>query len=130
MSKVKELPALSEAQLEIMNVVWANREVTVGQVWKAVSTHRNVARNTILTLMERLEKKGWLKRKSDGHLYRYSAVASRDATLRQVVRRLVDTAFNGSPDGLLMALLDGRGVTKDEAERIRKMIDKAKRRRS
>jgi predicted transcriptional regulator len=113
-----------------MNLIWRAGEATVGEVWKALAGRRKVARNTVLTLMERLEKKGWLRRRVDGHVYRYSAAVGREATLGKIVGRLVDTAFDGSAEGLMMALLDERGVTSAEAERIRKMIDKAKRSKS
>jgi predicted transcriptional regulator len=121
---------LSETQLEIMNLIWRAREATVGEVWKALARRRQVARNTVLTLMERLEKKGWLRRRVEGHVYQYAAAVGREAALGKIVGRLVDTAFDGSPEGLMMALLDERGVTAAEAERIRTMIDKAKRSKS
>jgi len=130
MAKSPDLPQLSEAQLEIMNVVWRVGEATVGEVWKALAVRRKVARNTVLTLMERLEKKRWLRRRVDGHVYRYSAAVEREATLGKIVGRLVESAFEGSAEGLMMALLDERGVTPAEAERIRAMIDKAKRSKS
>lgn len=127
MTDPDEFPQLSETQLEIMTVVWDCGEVTVGEVWKQLSAQRPVARNTVLTLMERLEKKGWLKRRAEGNLYHYSASVSREQTLGKMVGRLVDTAFAGSADGLMMALLDERGVTREEADRIRDMIEKARR---
>jgi BlaI family transcriptional regulator, penicillinase repressor len=135
MAKSPEFPQLpdsqlSETHLEIMHLVWRAGEATVGEVWKALAARRKVARNTVLTLMERLEKKGWLRRRVDGHVFRYSAAVGREATLGKMVGRLVDTAFDGSAEGLLMALLDERGVTPAEAERIRAMIDKAKRSKS
>jgi predicted transcriptional regulator len=120
----EELPALSEAQLEIMNVVWDGGEVTVTDVWNVLARRRQVARNTVLTLMERLEKKGWLRRRADGQTHRYTAAAPRAATLGRVVHRLVDAAFAGSADALVLALLEGRGVSAEEARRIRKLIDK------
>lgn len=119
---------LSEAQLEIMNVVWARGEATVGEVWKALAGRRKVARNTVQTLMVRLEEKGWLLCRDEGHAFRYLAARPREATLGAMVRKLVDTAFEGSAEGLVLALLDGRGVSKDEAGRIRAMIDRAERR--
>ena len=132
MAKSPEFPQLpesqlSETQLEIMNLIWRAGEATVGDVWKALAGRRKVARNTVLTLMERLEKKGWLRRRVDGHVYRYSAAVGREATLGKMVGRLVDVAFDGSADALMMALLDERGVTPTEAERIRAMIDTARR---
>jgi BlaI family transcriptional regulator, penicillinase repressor len=119
------LPPLSDAQIEIMNVVWDRGEVTVADVWRVLSGRRKVARNTVLTMISRLEEKGWLTRDDAGHAYRYRASVPREATLRSVVRRLVDTAFGGSADGMVLALLQGRGVTREEAERIRAMIDRA-----
>src|SRR3954470_19023422 len=119
------LPPLSEAQLEIMNVVWDRGEVTVADVWKALTTRRKVARNTVLTMITRLEEKGWLCRDDAGHAFRYRAAVPREATLGTMIRRLVDTAFGGSAEGLVMALLHGRGVSKEEAARIRAMIRNA-----
>ncbi|MBI3866651.1 MAG: BlaI/MecI/CopY family transcriptional regulator [Planctomycetia bacterium] len=130
MARAPDFPQLSETHLEIMNLVWRAGEATVGEVWKALTARRKVARNTVLTLMERLEKKGWLKRRVDGHAYRYSAAVGREATLGRIVGRLVDTAFDGSAEGLMMALLDQRGVTSAEAKRIRAMIDKSRRAKS
>lgn len=125
MAGVEPLPPLSEAQIEIMNIVWDRGEVTVADVWKAVAERRKVARNTVLTMIGRLEEKGWLERDDAGHAYRYRAALPREATLGSVVGRLVDTAFGGSVEGLVMALLHGRGVSREEAKRIRAMIDKA-----
>lgn len=122
------LPRLSDAQIEIMNVVWDRGEVTVADVWKALASRRKVARNTVLTMITRLEEKGCLNRDDAGHAFRYKAAVPRDTTLGTVVRRLVDTAFGGSAEGLVMALLQGRGVSKEEAARIRAIIDQRERR--
>src|SRR4051794_18000783 len=96
----RPLPGLSDAQLEIMHVVWDGGEVTVTDVWTALSGRRAVARNTVLTLMDRLEKKGWLTRRADGQTHIYTAAVPRATTLGGVVRRLVDAAFAGSAEGL------------------------------
>jgi len=122
MPKSKRLPALSDSQLEIMQVVWEGHEVTVSQVWKALSERRQVARNTVLTLMERLAKKGWLNRRADGHLHHYSPAVSRERTLGDLVRGLLDRAFAGSAEDLMLALVDARGLTEEEARRIREII--------
>ena len=122
----RELPALSEAQLEIMDLVWQRGEVTVTDVWSALAARRQLARNTVLTLMDRLEKKGWLKRRVQQKSHYFTAAVPRRDTLGAVVRRLVDSAFAGSAEGLVLALLEGRGVSDEEARRIRRLIDTAK----
>jgi predicted transcriptional regulator len=123
------LPPLSQAQLEIMNIVWEQGDVTVADVWKSLSSQRKVARNTILTMLTRLEEKGWLRRDTQGHAHRYRAAVPREATMGTMIKDLVETAFGGSAEGLMMALLEGRGVSKEEAARIRLLIDQAEKRR-
>src|SRR5579872_1236861 len=114
MARRSALPRLSEAQLELMHIIWESGETTVGEVWRRLATRRRVARNTVLTLMERLVKKGWLRRRTAGHAFSYSAAVERQVTLGRIVGRLVDTAFGGSAEGLVIALLDERGVTAAE----------------
>jgi len=125
-AKKSQLPALSEAQLEIMELVWDGGEVTVSDVWNVLGKRRAVTRNTVLTLMDRLEKKGWLKRRAEGQAHLYKATVARATTLGRVVKRLVDAAFAGSAEALVLALLEGRGVSDDEARRIGKLIDDAR----
>jgi BlaI family transcriptional regulator, penicillinase repressor len=125
MPLAEPLPPLSEAQMEIMSVVWERGEATVADVWKALAARRRVARSTVLTMLVRLEEKGWLLCDQDGHAFRYRAAVPRAATMGTVVRRLVDTAFGGSAEGLFLALLHGRGISKEEARTIKKMIDGA-----
>lgn len=122
---MKELPPLSEAQMEIMNVVWDQGEVTLGDVWKTLSQNRQVARNTVQTLITRLVEKGWLSYHAEGKIFHYKAAAPRESTLKDVVKRLVDTAFKGSTEGLIMALLEEQSLDKDEVARIRALIEKA-----
>lgn len=127
MNKQLEPSALSQRQMEIMNVIWDRGKATVGEVWEEMARRHKLARNTVLTLMTRLEEKGWLGHEEDGAAYRYFPRRRREPTLRGLVQQLVDTAFAGSADSLVMALLEGRGVSPDEAERIRAMIDQAER---
>jgi len=121
----KERQPLSEAQLEIMNVVWSRGEVTVTEVWKVLCKSRKVARNTVQTLITRLEEKGWLKHMEEGNRFLYSAVPKKSKVLGQMVSQLVETAFEGSAEDLMLALLDSRGISGEEAQQIRRMIEKA-----
>ena len=126
MAKHKHPPRLSEAQLQIMNVVWDREEATVAEVWEALSADRQLARNTVQTMMTRLEQKGWLTHRTAGQTFHYAAAVARGATLRRLVRDLVDSAFGGSVEGLVLALLEDRDISQEEAELIRAMIDEAK----
>ena len=130
MAKSAQLPPLSGAQIEIMDLVWTRGEVTVTEVWKVLEERRPVARTTVLTVIDRLVKKGWLKRRTAGPQHFYSAAQARQPTLGGVVERLIDTVFAGSAENLVVALLEGRGVTDEEAKRIRELIQKSRRKHS
>lgn len=126
MARKTDRPPLSEAQLEILHVVWQYDEITVSDVWQQIAAKRPVARNTILTVMDRLEKRGWLSKRSVGKTDLYQAVVSKKKTLSEMARQFVDSVFGGSADSLVMTLLEGRGVTTEEIQRIRQHIDEAK----
>jgi predicted transcriptional regulator len=127
MNDPQDMPSLSEAQLEIMNIVWDQPETTLGEIWRELQDKRNMARNTVQTLLTRLVDKGWVSYRTEGKVFHYRATIPRQPTMKHVVGRLVETAFNGSAEGLVMALLDNQELKGDEVERIRALIEKAQR---
>ena len=121
----RELPPLSEAQLEIVNIVWDKGEATVGDVWRTLTDRRPLSRNTVATVITRLEEKGWLRRRVKGGNRLYSVTHAREKALPRIVHRLVDAAFQGSAEGLVLALLEGGRLSAEEVERIKAMLEKA-----
>jgi predicted transcriptional regulator len=121
----EELPPLSEAQLEILNIIWDRGKATVGDVWKVLGRRRPIARNTVLTMITRLEEKGWLRHRASRGTYYYSVTHPREKVLPRLVGRLVDAAFQGSAEGLVLSLLEGGRLSAEEIERIKAMLDKA-----
>jgi predicted transcriptional regulator len=119
----KKRSGSSSLQLEIMRIVWERREVTVGEVLELLSARRAIARNTVQTTLVRLEEKGWLKHRQVANAFRYSAAIERQTSLGGILRDLLDDAFEGSVEGLVMTLLNERSLSAAEADRIRKMID-------
>jgi len=116
---------LTEAQREIMEVVWNYDEVTDSQVRDELAQKRDVARNTVQTMIVRLEERGWLKHREEGRTFWYSANRPRAASLGAKVAQMIDRLFAGSPEEMVTALMQYRGLSKDEADRIRSMIDAA-----
>jgi predicted transcriptional regulator len=111
--------------MEIMNVVWQFEECTVADVLKELLRNRPVTRNTVQTMLSRLDEKGWLKHRDDSGTFRYSAIAPRESVQQRVLERVVDSVFDGSAAGVLAALLKDRSLSREEAGRIRQMIDRA-----
>jgi predicted transcriptional regulator len=101
--------------------------VTVGEVLELMSASRSIARNTVQTTMVRLEEKGWLRHRQVANAFRYSAAVERQTSLGGMLGDLIDNAFDGSTEGLVMTLLQERALSADEADRIRKLIDQSER---
>ena len=123
--KQSNLPELSPAQREIMEIVWERAEVTATEVRHILSRTRKVARNTVRTLIERMEDKGWLEHREEGRTFLYKAARPRHDTIGQKVREIVETVCGGSPETLVNALLDYRGLRPDELQRSRQILDQA-----
>ncbi len=124
MAKADSSP-LTDAQREIMEIVWERGEVTVSEVRDALAKRRELARNTVQTMIVRLEEKGWLKHREERRTFVYSANRPRTVSLGAKVAQMVDRLFAGSPEEMVTALIEYRGLSPDEAQRIRGMIDKA-----
>lgn len=123
------LPPLSDVQLELMSVLWKSGEATVADVLESLRSRRSVSRNTVQTMLVRLERKGWLAHRDDGGTFIYRPRVPREVVQDDVLTRVVETIFDGSAAGILTALLQNRSLSKDEANTIRRMIKDAEERR-
>ena len=121
----KETSPLTAAQREIMEIVWEKGEVSVTDVRDLLSRRRDVARNTVQTMIVRLEEKGWLRHREQARTFYYSAARPKRVSLGAKVSQMVDRLFAGSPEEMVTALIEYRGLSKAEAERMREMIEAA-----
>ncbi len=124
--KRQEIPELTPAQGEIMEIIWELGEVSATGVRRVLAQTRPVARNTVRTLLERMEEKGWITHREDGRTFLYRAARPRHASIGQKVREIIETVCGGSPEALVTALLDYRGLSHGELARIRQMLAKAR----
>ena len=71
MKKRRKLVELSPAQQEIMEIIWTHGELSVSQTRAILARKRDIARNTVRTLLERMAEKGWLEYREEGRTYLY-----------------------------------------------------------
>jgi len=119
----KSLTPLGETEMEVLNHVWELGEAPVSEVQKRILDTREVAYTTIMTVMKNLADKGYLKYRKEGKTYIYSAAIKPEDVRFNLVDRLVDKVFKGSPKDLVMALVKNENLTDKERKEIKKMID-------
>jgi len=129
MKKPAYLSGLSEAQLGIMNIIWEKGEATVTEVWEEISKKRPVARTTIMTLITRLEEKGWLKHREIIPTYIYTATRTKEQSTGEIITGILNKVFAGSTENLMMTLLGHKKVSRKELARIKEIIAQAERER-
>jgi predicted transcriptional regulator len=122
---------LTAAQYEIMAAVWnaGDGGVTVADIWQTIGESRSIGRTTVLNQVDRLEKRGWLRRLTGEGPTRFRATVSQEGASRQLVAGFVSDYFQGSTVELVSALLGSNAgaLTKKDVERLRKLLDQARR---
>jgi BlaI family penicillinase repressor len=123
--------SLTAAQYEIMDAVWnaGDEGVSVADIWQAISQARAIGRTTVLNQVDRLEKRGWLKRLPAAGPTRFKAMLPREDASRQLVAGFVSDYFQGRAVDLVSALLGDQAgeLTKQDVQRLRTLLDQARR---
>ena len=121
-NKINSEIRLGRLELQIMNVVWDRGKATVHDVKNALS-RRKPAYSTILTMMRKLEAKGYLEHEVDGRTYVYRPSISQQAVRQGVLGDLVERLFEGSTSLLLTSLVEQNRISENELRQIRKLIE-------
>src|ERR1044071_8318831 len=124
----KAKPTLTGQELEIMKVIWKLGTPTVRQVYEAILEHRKVAYTTVMTMMNILEQKGYLKKRQGDRAFVYTPSRPEKQVIRAMVREFVDRVFNGAAEPLLLHLVEDDQLSKEELDEIRRSIPGEKKR--
>ena len=117
-------PVLTSQELEIMKVVWRSGALTVRDVYEALLKRRKIAYTTVMTMMNILEAKGYLKKEKHNRAYRYRPARPERAVVGSMVREFVNRVFDGASRPLLVHLVeDVRLSDKDRTELLRLIRD-------
>ena len=116
MKKAKS--TLTGQELEIMKVVWKLGTPTVRQVYEDLLKHRKVAYTTVMTMMNILETKGYLKKRQEDRAYVYRPSKPQKQVVRSMVRDFVNRVFNGSAEPLLVHLVEEHNLSREDLDEI------------
>jgi BlaI family transcriptional regulator, penicillinase repressor len=116
---------LTEQELEIMKVVWGLERATVRDVYETLRERRKIAYTTVMTMMNILETKKYLKKQAQDRAYVYQATRPRSEVIKAMVREFVDRVFNGSAEPLLVHLIKDRRLSQKDLEKIARTIEEA-----
>src|SRR6202011_6187615 len=115
-------PVLTAQELEIMKILWRSGASTVRGVYEDLLERRRIAYTTVMTMMNILEQKGYLKKRQEDRAYVYRPSQPQQQVIKSMVRGFVNRVFNGSAEPLLVHLVEDRHLTEKDLEEIRSSI--------
>jgi len=116
-------PRPTDAELEILTVLWSLGPSTVRDVYEAVSRRRPAQYSTILKFMQIMSEKGLVRRDETQRAHVYQSARPREWTQRQLAGDLLERGFSGSAKSLLMGALSAKKASKEELAELRKLLD-------
>ncbi len=118
-----ELPKPTDAELEILTVLWSIGPATVRDVYDVICRRRTAQYSTILKFMQIMTDKGLVLRDEKQRAHIYRAAKPREWTQRQLAKHLLERAFGGSAKALLVGALSAQKATPEELAEMRRLLD-------
>jgi predicted transcriptional regulator len=116
----------TDRQLSILQILWDKGPSTVRQVNEVMNKNENIGYTTTLKLMQIMTDKGLLRRDDSQFKHVYKPALTEEKAQKQLVGDLLDKAFSGSAEKLVMRALSAKKVSAKELAGIRKMLDEYK----
>ena len=121
------LPRPTDAELEILKVLWRRGPCTVREVFDSLSASKQTGYTTVLKFMQIMAEKGLVRRDETERAHRYEAALAEEETQRQLVGDLLRRAFDGSAKRLVMQALSTERASAGELDEIRRLLDRLER---
>jgi predicted transcriptional regulator len=119
-----KLPAPTESELEILQVLWQKGPSTVRQVNDILNGKREIGYTTTLKLLQIMAEKRLVVRDTSDRVHVYAAAVEEALTQQHLLKRFVDTLFRGSASRLVMQALGNHEASAEELDEIKSLIEK------
>ena len=118
----KPMVELTEAEWQIMKVVWEKEPCAAGTVQESLAGTRDWAYSTVKTTMDRMAEKGFLQIQRIRNLQLFKSCVSEVDAKRGEFRKMLKRAFDGALTPMMQFLIEHEGLSKDESEQLRELV--------
>src|SRR6476619_6608284 len=115
----KQSPALTDAEAQVMAILWRLQRASVGDVVTAISETRHVTYSTVQTILRILETKDYVTHDKVARAFVYEPVVDERQARRRALRHLVSRLFEGSPSLLVLNILEDEDIAPAEREQLK-----------
>lgn len=117
------LPQISQAEFEVMDVVWSYAPISTNEVVKRLSKKKAWSPKTIQTMLSRLEKKGVLTHEKDSRIFVYTPLIPKEAYREAEGRSFLNRFFNGALSQLVVSYLSRNDLSPDDLAALQELLD-------
>jgi len=119
----------TERELDLLKILWDRGHATVREIYNELhACDTQLAYTTVLSLLQTMERKGFVEHSAEGKAYRYSAKVQREQTFRELANTFLDQVFDGAMDEYLVRAMEARQPSEKELDELEAMISEYKQR--
>lgn len=123
---MKEMPSISESELEIMKLLWEKSPLTSNEIIDSIDPSMNWSDNTVKTFINRLLNKEAIVNERSGRSYLYYPNVSYDEFLERENKSFLNTIYGGSVDLLLSKFIEDENLSDDDIDELQKILNEKK----
>ena len=112
----------SDAELEILQILWEVKEARVKDIFDKLSGYKEVGYTTVLKTMQIMHEKGVLEREADGKSHIYRALVEKKDIQEKFLDKILNKVYHGSAYNLVMSALGNYSASEKELEQIKEFI--------
>jgi predicted transcriptional regulator len=116
-------PGLTENELEVMKVLWEGAPLKVAEMLERISRPSKPAYTSLLTLVQAMERKGYVAHRLDGKAYSYFPKLQQKNFMSTEVQRMAKRLFNSSPFALAVNLVKDEHLTREEINQLKQLLE-------
>ena len=120
----------TESELEILALLWELKEASVRQIHERLAETKDTGYTTTLKIMQIMHAKGMVTRDEQNRSHIYRPTTNQKETQKSLLKNLVNTAFGGSAQNLVMQALGQENPSKEELDEIRAFLDQLEQKKS
>ncbi|WP_299997520.1 BlaI/MecI/CopY family transcriptional regulator [uncultured Clostridium sp.] len=120
---MKKLPKISDAEWEVMKIIWKNDSITSTRIIKELQEKTNWKASTIKTLINRLLNKEAINFTKEGKEYYYFSIISEEDCIREESEGFLNKVFNGSLNSMVINFVKSQKLTEDEINELKSILD-------
>lgn len=121
---MNNLPQISDAEFEVMNVIWKYAPISTNDIVERLSKNKVWKPKTIQTMLFRLEKKGVITHEKDSRVFVYSPLISKETYLEAEGNTFVNRFFDGALSQMVVSYLDRNELSTEDINQLQAILDK------